>query len=213
MFTCWRDDPTRSSMQQFWRDWLSEYLAVCFGINMHTCIYIGKQIEGHLETIESLLFIHGQSPSKFSHLLWVISQLFTTCWCWQYFPFPRFSHLVNIEYFADLLTVLGSMMNEGSLKLRESLHCIQVVFSILAGQGQVLTLDPTSFYQYLYANFYNISAGIIKSAFINNFVDFSHCIKLCLCTITHTCHSIQCVCTCTKMLIHSYHPSLTALYI
>lgn len=55
------------------------------------------------------------------------------------------------------------MMNEGSLKLRESLHCIQVVFSILAGQGQVLTLDPTSFYQYLYANFYNISGGINKS--------------------------------------------------
>ncbi|KAK3890181.1 hypothetical protein Pcinc_005859 [Petrolisthes cinctipes] len=70
----------------------------------------------------------------------------------------KFSHLVNIEYFADLLTTLGALMNEGTLKLRESLHCIQVVFTILAGQGQVLTLDPTSFYQYLYVSIFNISA-------------------------------------------------------
>lgn len=72
----------------------------------------------------------------------------------------KFSHLINIEFFADLLNVLGGLMAEGSLKFRESLHCIQVVFTILAGQGEVLTLDPHRFFRYLYANMFNLSAGV-----------------------------------------------------
>ncbi|XP_045592901.1 nucleolar complex protein 3 homolog [Procambarus clarkii] len=71
----------------------------------------------------------------------------------------KFAHLINIEFFADLLNVLGVLMAEGSLKFRESLHCIQVVFTILSGQGEVLTLDPHRFYKYLYANMFNLSAG------------------------------------------------------
>ncbi|KAK8391922.1 hypothetical protein O3P69_017501 [Scylla paramamosain] len=72
----------------------------------------------------------------------------------------KFSHLINIEFFADLLNVLGGLMSEGSLKFRESLHCIQVVFTILAGQGEVLTLDPHRFFTYLYANMFRLSAGM-----------------------------------------------------
>ncbi|KAG0725335.1 Nucleolar complex protein 3 [Chionoecetes opilio] len=72
----------------------------------------------------------------------------------------RFSHLINIEFFADLLNVLGVLMAEGSLKFRESLHCIQVVFTILAGQGEVLTLDPNRFFKYLYINMLKLSAGM-----------------------------------------------------
>lgn len=71
----------------------------------------------------------------------------------------KFAHLINIEFFADLLNVLGELMAEDTLKFRESLHCIQVVFTILSGQGEVLTLDPHRFYKYLYANMFELSAG------------------------------------------------------
>lgn len=71
----------------------------------------------------------------------------------------KFAHLINIEFFVDLLNVLGALMDEGSLKFRESLHCIQVVFTILSGQGEVLTLDPYRFYKYLYTNMFRMSAG------------------------------------------------------
>ncbi|XP_071522675.1 nucleolar complex protein 3 homolog [Panulirus ornatus] len=71
----------------------------------------------------------------------------------------KFAHLINIEFFVDLLNVLGALMDEGSLKFQESLHCIQVVFTILSGQGEVLTLDPYRFYKYLYANMFRMSAG------------------------------------------------------
>ncbi|XP_068235413.1 nucleolar complex protein 3 homolog isoform X2 [Palaemon carinicauda] len=71
----------------------------------------------------------------------------------------KFSHLVNVEFFSDLLNVLGGLMEEGTLKFRESLHCIQTVFTILSDQGEVLTLDPRRFYSYLYANMFKLSGG------------------------------------------------------
>lgn len=71
----------------------------------------------------------------------------------------KFSHLVNVEFFSDLLNVLGGLMEEGTLKFRESLHCIQTVFTILSDQGEVLTLDPGRFYSYLYANMLKLTGG------------------------------------------------------
>ncbi|KAG7162951.1 Nucleolar complex protein 3-like [Homarus americanus] len=72
----------------------------------------------------------------------------------------KFAHLINIEFFADLLNCMSEIMAEGTLKFRESLHCIQVVCTILSGQGEVLTLDPHRFYKYLYVNMFNLSLGL-----------------------------------------------------
>lgn len=72
----------------------------------------------------------------------------------------KFSHLVNVEFFSDLLNVLGGLMEEGTLKFRETLHCTQTVFTILSDQGEALTLDPRRFYSYLYANLFKLSGGI-----------------------------------------------------
>ncbi|KAK7051424.1 Nucleolar complex protein 3 [Halocaridina rubra] len=71
----------------------------------------------------------------------------------------KFSHLVNIEFFSDLLNVLGELMESGSLGFRESLHCTQTVFTILSDQGEVLTIDPRRFYTYLYANMLQLTGG------------------------------------------------------
>ncbi|KAF1373445.1 hypothetical protein PFLUV_G00238930 [Perca fluviatilis] len=47
----------------------------------------------------------------------------------------NFAHLINLEFFDDLLNVLQNLIQSGDLTNRESLHCIQTVFTILSGQG------------------------------------------------------------------------------
>ncbi|KAG7218019.1 hypothetical protein INR49_020682 [Caranx melampygus] len=62
----------------------------------------------------------------------------------------NFAHLINLEFFDDLLNVLQNLIRSRDLTNRESLHCIQTVFTILSGQGDVLNIDPLTFYTELY---------------------------------------------------------------
>lgn len=50
-------------------------------------------------------------------------------------------------------------METGDLGYREQLHCIQTVFTILSGQGEVLNIDPLRFYGHLYRNLFVCNAG------------------------------------------------------
>ncbi|KAG7232805.1 hypothetical protein INR49_008082 [Caranx melampygus] len=43
---------------------------------------------------------------------------------------------------------------------RESLHCIQTVFTILSGQGDVLNIDPLTFYTELYRMLLHLHAEL-----------------------------------------------------
>uniref|UniRef100_A0A665VDP9 Nucleolar complex protein 3 homolog n=1 Tax=Echeneis naucrates TaxID=173247 RepID=A0A665VDP9_ECHNA len=52
----------------------------------------------------------------------------------------NFAHLINLEFFDDLLNVLQNLIQSGDLTNRESLHCIQTVFTILSGQGHCLPI-------------------------------------------------------------------------
>uniref|UniRef100_A0A7M4FLU1 Nucleolar complex protein 3 homolog n=1 Tax=Crocodylus porosus TaxID=8502 RepID=A0A7M4FLU1_CROPO len=47
----------------------------------------------------------------------------------------KFAHLINVEFFDDLLMVLHSLIASGDLSYRESLHCILTAFHILSGQA------------------------------------------------------------------------------
>lgn len=67
--------------------------------------------------------------------------------------------MINIEFFGDLLDVLGQKMLEGTMNYRESMFCIKTVFTILSGQGEALTLDPRQFFTYLYANMLKMGQG------------------------------------------------------
>ncbi|KAB7499239.1 Nucleolar complex protein 3-like protein [Armadillidium nasatum] len=58
----------------------------------------------------------------------------------------KFAHLVNMEFFSDLLELMNKFLEEGMLGKRESIHCIQTVFTILSGQGEALNVDPHRFY-------------------------------------------------------------------
>ncbi|XP_078269016.1 nucleolar complex protein 3 homolog [Rhinoraja longicauda] len=71
----------------------------------------------------------------------------------------KFAHLINVEFFDDLLVVLYSLIDSGSLNYRECLHCIQAAFHILSGQGDVLNIDPMKFYTHLYKMLFALHAG------------------------------------------------------
>lgn len=71
----------------------------------------------------------------------------------------KFAHLINLEFFDDLLAVLHSLIVTGDLTYRESLHCILTSFHILSGQGDVLNIDPLKFYSHLYKTLLTLHAG------------------------------------------------------
>ncbi|XP_076800160.1 nucleolar complex protein 3 homolog [Clavelina lepadiformis] len=62
----------------------------------------------------------------------------------------KFAHLINIDFFNDLLNVLQQLVSSGTLSHRENLHCIYAAFQILSGQGEVLNIDPIEFYKIAY---------------------------------------------------------------
>lgn len=71
----------------------------------------------------------------------------------------KFAHLINVEFFDDLLIVLHSLISSDDLSYRESLHCILSAFQILSGQGDVLNIDPMKFYTHLYKTLFSLHAG------------------------------------------------------
>ncbi|XP_059756476.1 nucleolar complex protein 3 homolog isoform X3 [Balaenoptera ricei] len=71
----------------------------------------------------------------------------------------KFAHLINVEFFDDLLVVLHSLIESGDLSYQESLHCVQTAFHVLSGQGDVLNIDPMKFYTHLYKTLFKLHAG------------------------------------------------------
>ncbi|KAG6935962.1 NOC3 like DNA replication regulator, partial [Chelydra serpentina] len=71
----------------------------------------------------------------------------------------KFAHLINVEFFDDLLVVLHSLISSEDLSYRESLHCVLTAFHILSGQGDVLNIDPLKFYSHLYRTLFRLHAG------------------------------------------------------
>lgn len=71
----------------------------------------------------------------------------------------KFAHMINIEFFSDLIEVLYKLLQNGDLGYREQLHCVQTVFTILSGQGEVLNIDPARFYSHLYKNLLAVHSG------------------------------------------------------
>ncbi|XP_012153365.1 nucleolar complex protein 3 isoform X2 [Megachile rotundata] len=75
----------------------------------------------------------------------------------------KFAHCINLDFYQDLVTVINKLMEDGNLRLRDQLYCIQCVFTILSGQGSALNLDPYKFYVHLYKNLLNIHCGKTQS--------------------------------------------------
>ena len=73
--------------------------------------------------------------------------------------FFRFSPVINLDFYHDLVDVLDDLMESGELGFREQLHIVQTVFTILSGHGEALNIDPIRFYTHLYRNLLCIHAG------------------------------------------------------
>lgn len=71
----------------------------------------------------------------------------------------RFAHAINIDFFSDIVEVLNSLLNSKRLGYRDELHCIQAVFAILKGHGEIMNIDPVRFYAHLYKSLLTIHAG------------------------------------------------------
>ncbi|XP_012231094.1 nucleolar complex protein 3 isoform X2 [Linepithema humile] len=71
----------------------------------------------------------------------------------------KFAHCINVNFYQDLVSVIDKLIEEGNLGLREQLHCVQCIFTILSGQGTALNIDPYRFYVHLYKNILNVHCG------------------------------------------------------
>lgn len=71
----------------------------------------------------------------------------------------KFAHLINVDFFNDLMGALHTLLNNKELTLRETLNCVLTAFKILSGQGEALNIDPREFYRMLYSSLLQIHAG------------------------------------------------------
>lgn len=59
----------------------------------------------------------------------------------------------------DLLVALHTLIEFGDLTYQESLHCVQTVFHILSGHGDVLNIHPMKFCTHLSETLFKLHAG------------------------------------------------------
>ncbi|KYN01272.1 Nucleolar complex protein 3 like protein [Cyphomyrmex costatus] len=71
----------------------------------------------------------------------------------------KFAHCININFYQDLVNAIDKLIEEGNLGLREQLHCVQCIFTILSGQAVALNIDPYRFYVHLYKNILKVHCG------------------------------------------------------
>ncbi|KAF7304855.1 Nucleolar complex-associated protein 3 [Mycena kentingensis (nom. inval.)] len=67
----------------------------------------------------------------------------------------KYAHLVNVDFFKDLLKVLKELVvrqfDEDDDHVQHRLQCIVTAFELLSGQGEALNIDLTDFIAHLYA--------------------------------------------------------------
>ncbi|XP_072523779.1 nucleolar complex protein 3 homolog isoform X2 [Salminus brasiliensis] len=110
-----------------------------------------KKLKLHTETLNIVFLIYFRILKKAQRSVLLPSVLE---------GLAKFAHLINLEFFDDLLSVLHSLIMSGDLSHKESLHCILTAFHILSGQGDVLNIDPLKFYTHLYKTLLMLHAGL-----------------------------------------------------
>ncbi|RNA30303.1 nucleolar complex 3 -like protein, partial [Brachionus plicatilis] len=86
----------------------------------------------------------------------------------------KFAHLINLDFFEDLLKLMHEMIESDKLNFRSKLHCIKTIFVVLSGQGEALTIDPMKFYTSLY----NILLQLNASGSLDNIYLLADCIDM-----------------------------------
>ncbi|XP_015748933.1 PREDICTED: nucleolar complex protein 3 homolog [Acropora digitifera] len=131
---------------------------------------IEKKLKGKMSKKEKK---HGQSncPAFFQQQTEILKFVFVTYFrvlktighCPLLSPvlegLAKFAHLINVEFFNDLMAAIQSLLNNENLTLRETLNCALTAIKILSGQGEALNIDPRGFYNMLYSCLLQVDAG------------------------------------------------------
>uniref|UniRef100_A0AC35UGU1 Nucleolar complex protein 3 homolog n=1 Tax=Rhabditophanes sp. KR3021 TaxID=114890 RepID=A0AC35UGU1_9BILA len=68
----------------------------------------------------------------------------------------KFAHLINVDFFDDLVHSLSNLVQDPDLRVMDALNCTLTVFVILSGEGCALNIDPIIFYKIFYNRMLNI---------------------------------------------------------
>ncbi|XP_049885586.1 nucleolar complex protein 3 homolog [Pectinophora gossypiella] len=71
----------------------------------------------------------------------------------------KFTHVINLEYYSDLVGILRQLLVSESVGAREKLLVVRTVLSVLAGAGDALNVDPATFHAHLYCHALDAHAG------------------------------------------------------
>ncbi|EDV19705.1 uncharacterized protein TRIADDRAFT_61763 [Trichoplax adhaerens] len=96
----------------------------------------------------------------------------------------KFAHLISIDYFEDLMTLLGHLLDTQTLNKNQQIACVLTAFKILTGRandllfsGEALSIDPRRFY----GSMYNILLKLPLNGYKNDFLLLIECLELMLC--------------------------------
>lgn len=67
--------------------------------------------------------------------------------------------MINLEYYSDLVAILGRLLTDEQVGGRERLLVARAVLAVLAGSGDALNVDPAMFHAYLYAHALDAHTG------------------------------------------------------
>uniref|UniRef100_A0A0M3INC7 CBF domain-containing protein n=1 Tax=Ascaris lumbricoides TaxID=6252 RepID=A0A0M3INC7_ASCLU len=68
----------------------------------------------------------------------------------------KFAHLLNVEFFDDIISALQSLIEQQHMRVLDSLHCVHAAFVILSGEGVAINVDPFRFYKSVYRLMTNV---------------------------------------------------------
>ncbi|XP_023953966.2 nucleolar complex protein 3 homolog [Bicyclus anynana] len=75
----------------------------------------------------------------------------------------KFTHVINLEYYSDLVAILARLVADELVARRERLLCVRAVLCVLAGAGDALSVDPARFHNHLYDNTLHAHAGATQA--------------------------------------------------
>lgn len=109
-----------------------------------------KKLEAHTQILNQIFFIYFRFIKDFISLasddVDSNSKIMTPI----LHGLSKFAHLLNVDFFDDLLTLLFRLVVSGRLSHLQSIHCLNTVFTLLSGDGSALNIDPQRFYTRLY---------------------------------------------------------------
>ncbi|KAJ2954916.1 hypothetical protein O0L34_g3243 [Tuta absoluta] len=71
----------------------------------------------------------------------------------------KFTHVINLEYYSDLVAILRQLLVSSSVGSREKMLVVRTVLAVLSGAGDALNVDPAVFHAHLYVRMLDAHAG------------------------------------------------------